>query len=235
MASILLLDDDDTQVVRIGSFLFSRGHQVTISHWQPQVMSSLQHLPIDLVVLDLVSHQGDGMTFCRLMRADPALMPIPILFLIGSVGPPSELDAFNPDADDCLAEPFRLEDLGVRAEALLKRFSPTQLDAALPRLQVGPLALNLRTYEAEIVGMALHLTPMEFSLLRYLMYYAGEVLSSQRLLREVWRYRPNGGTQELVRVHVRNLRMKIRLFSLDPYRIIKTVPHRGYTIPLDLC
>lgn len=235
MASILLLDENETQVTRIWRLLFSKGHQVTISHWDPKAMLSLQQLPLDLAVLDLASHQGNGIAFCRLMRADPALMPVPILFLTDSVGLPEDLDAFNPDADDCLREPFRLEEIELRVEALLKRFSPGGSDTTSSRLQVGPLALDLRTYAAMILDLPLHLTPMEFALVRYLMYYAGEVISSQRLLREVWRYRSNLGTQELVRVHIRNLRMKIRLSSLDPYRIIKTVPHHGYLIPRDLC
>ena len=74
------------------------------------------------------------------------------------------------------------------------------------------------------------LTPVEFRLLHYLMYYPGEIISAERLLREVWGYPPGVGSTELVRTHIKNIRAKLAVSAIDPYRVVRTIPSHGYMI-----
>jgi DNA-binding response OmpR family regulator len=96
-------------------------------------------------------------------------------------------------------------------------------------IQVGPLSLDTRTFEVNAGGKITLLTPVEFELLRFLMAHAGEVISNDRLLKEVWGYPSGVGSPGLVRMYIRKLRLKIEPSPSNPI-YIKTVRRRGYIL-----
>ena len=100
---------------------------------------------------------------------------------------------------------------------------------ATPHLIVGALCLNCRTFDLRVGDRVILLTPAEFALLYYMMSHAGQVLSTEQLLRQVWQYPPGAGRSDLIRAHIKNLRIKIEHDSKKP-EYLKTIGRRGYTI-----
>lgn len=96
-------------------------------------------------------------------------------------------------------------------------------------IEMGSLSLDARTFQVNAGGKIALLTPVEFELLRFLMAHAGEVISNDRLLQEVWGYPPGVGSPGLVRMYIRKLRLKIEPSPSSPI-YIKTVRGRGYIL-----
>lgn len=99
----------------------------------------------------------------------------------------------------------------------------------LTQIEVGPLVLNLKTFELSVGDRLVKPTPVEFELLQFLMRHAGKVFTTEQLLQEVWRYPPGTGSQEVVRAHVRNLRAKLEPNPRQPI-YLRTIGRFGYTI-----
>jgi DNA-binding response OmpR family regulator len=114
----------------------------------------------------------------------------------------------------------------VRRSPRLRRLS---IEARGTPLIVGSLCLNFRTCNLLVGDRVVTLTPAEFELLYYLMSRPGQVLSSEQILRQVWQYPPGTGRPELIRAHIKNLRIKIERNSREP-EYLKTIGRRGYTI-----
>jgi len=96
-------------------------------------------------------------------------------------------------------------------------------------IEVGSLSLDAQTFEVNAGGKIALLTPVEFEVLRFLMTHAGEVISNDRLLQEIWGYPPGVGSPGLVRMYIRKLRLKIEPSPSSPI-YIKTVRRRGYIL-----
>ena len=98
-----------------------------------------------------------------------------------------------------------------------------------PSLTVGALCLNFRTCNLRVGDRVVLLTPSEFELLHYLMSRVGQVLPAEQLLCQVWQYPPGTGRSELIRAHIKNLRIKIERNSREP-EYLRTIGRRGYVI-----
>jgi DNA-binding response OmpR family regulator len=96
-------------------------------------------------------------------------------------------------------------------------------------LIVGALSLNCLTFDLRVGDRVVVLTPAEFALLHYMMSNAGQVLSTEQLLCQVWQYPPGSKRSVLIRAHIKNLRIKIERNSREP-EYLRTIGHRGYTI-----
>lgn len=136
---------------------------------------------------------------------------------------------FGSWAADHVTKPFDIEDLGRRVETVLGGKTPSSLGSTQEVLAIGLLVLDLQKFELRVDGKRVLLTPTEFDLLRYLMEHAGEVVSSQRLLTDVWEYPASGGSSEVVRWYIKRLRDKLAAAG-SPADIIRTVPRRGYVL-----
>ena len=110
----------------------------------------------------------------------------------------------------------------IREKLYLSRAMP-------PRVIVGALCLNCHTFDLEIDRRIIRLTPAEFDLLYYFMSHSGEIFSAEELLCHVWQYPPGAGKSNLVRAHIKNLRLKIEPDPPKPIRLV-TVGRLGYTI-----
>jgi len=231
MASILVVDDDIDVADTIHRSLINKGHSVKVVYNGVEALEAVKLNSPDLIVLDVIMPFMDGIEVCRRLRQDPQTTHIPIIFLTAMDRLDDKLEGFDAGADDYVTKPFDIQELEVRARAVLRR-SLTPAQAEPDVLTVGDLSLNRRTYEARAGSRVSLLTPIEFELLHYLMSHAGEVFSSERLLQEVWEYPGGTGDPALVRMHVKNIRDKIENNPKQP-RFLRTISRHGYTVATD--
>ncbi|NOZ07091.1 MAG: response regulator transcription factor [Chloroflexi bacterium] len=229
MAQILIVDDEPDVAKTIDRGLYRKGFQTIAVHSGVEALKSARRLRPDLIVLDIIMPNMDGLEVCRRLRSDPVLSDIPILFLTAKGKIDDKIEGFKAGADDYLAKPFHLEELSLRVRALLRRSMPRTVTELPTSLQVGDLQLDSRTFEVRVKDRKALLTPVEFDLLYHLMSNAGQVFSSERLLQEVWDFPYDTGSPDLVRMHIRNLRAKVEPDPRQPV-YIRTISRHGYTI-----
>jgi DNA-binding response OmpR family regulator len=174
----------------------------------------------DLVILDLMLPEMDGLTVCRSLRQ---VSDVPILVLTARTGELDKIVGLESGADDYMTKPFSLGELQARLRALMRRAGTRH---AGDEVVSGDLLLNLVSRRAFLAGAELVLSPKEFSLLLELMRHQGAVLSRDLLLTRVWGYDYYGDSRT-VDVHVRWLREKIEPDPARPTRIV-TVRGIGY-------
>ncbi|MFQ5811786.1 MAG: response regulator transcription factor [Anaerolineae bacterium] len=227
MACILVVDDDQDVAGTVERTLRRKDHEVVVAYSGAQALQLIQNQHPDLVVLDIMMPRMDGIEVCQHIRALPNVASVPILFLTAKGKIEDKIEGFEAGADDYLTKPFDLRELELRVKALLRRSLPTEAPKA--PLEVGSLSLDPRTFELSVEDEVLLLTPVEFELFYYLMRHAGEVISTERLLQEVWEYPPGTGDPNLVRAHIRNIRAKIEPSPSNPI-YIQTISRHGYTV-----
>jgi DNA-binding response OmpR family regulator len=170
-----------------------------------------------LVILDLMLPGRDGLSLLRdLHTVRPEL---PVLILSARTDLATKLRGFELGAVDHLSKPFALDELLARARVALRRATVTE---AGNLLRVGEVTLDLARRQALVRGRSTDLSDREFRLLHFLLLHAGEVISRERLLSEVWGYDFNPGSN-VVDVCIRRLRRR-----LGPEAPIETVRHAGY-------
>ena len=177
----------------------------------------------NLIILDLGLPDTSGLEVCREIRA---WSNVPILVLSARHADAEKVQLLDAGADDYLTKPFSTSELQARARALLRR-AATTAGQGEARIVIGDLVLDLTARALTRAGELLHLTPIEWDLLRVLMTHAGRTLTHQLLFREVWADKQFGDAQQYLRVYVAHLRRKIEADSLRP-RYIHTEPGVGY-------
>ena len=217
---ILLVDDEPTLLETLAFNLRAAGYQVVTAGDGAAALEQARSEAPDLVVLDLMLPELDGLTVCRSLRQHS---DVPILILTARTGELDKIVGLESGADDYLTKPFSLGELQARIRALLRRAGSAQ---ASDELRANDLWLNLVSRRAFLEGKELVLSPKEFSLLAELMRHQGAVLSRDLLLTRVWGYDFYGDTRT-VDVHVRWLREKIEQDASRPVRIM-TVRGIGY-------
>jgi two-component system response regulator RegX3 len=179
-----------------------------------------QELP-DLVLLDVMLPDGSGYDVCRQLRERSS---VPIIMLTARGEETDRVVGLELGADDYVVKPFSAREVAARIRAVLRR-ADASVERAGP-LEVGPLQLDPDRRSATLAGDELELTRKEFELLELLMREAGNVVSRERLIDEVWDVNWFGSTKTLD-VHVSSLRRKVGDDSADP-RFIHTVRGVGF-------
>lgn len=228
MNEILVVDDDRDVAQTVRLTLRRRDFAVQLAYSGMEALKMLQHYRPDLIILDVNMPRLDGFEVCRRLRDGERTSEIPIIFLTARIQDEDRIEGFRAGADDYLVKPFNLEELVLRVNAVLRRCQGIPVREK-PRLQVGKLELDSQTYTVTTPEKKAILTPTEFDLLYHLMAHAGQIFSSERLLREVWDFPYNAGSTDLVRAHVRNLREKIEPDPGHP-TFLQTVQRHGYVI-----
>jgi len=217
---ILLVDDEPTLLETLAFNLRSSGYDVVTAADGVAALDVARAESPQLVILDLMLPELDGLTVCRSLRQ---VSDIPILVLTARTGELDKIVGLESGADDYMTKPFSLGELQARIRALLRRASTRQPS---DEMRSGDLLLNLVSRRAYLGERELVLSPKEFSLLAELMSHQGAVLSRDLLLTRVWGYDFYGDART-VDVHVRWLREKIEENPSQPARI-STVRGIGY-------
>ena len=178
----------------------------------------------DLVLLDLMLPQMDGLEVCRSLKGNPATAALPIIMLTAKSEEIDKVIGLELGADDYMTKPFSPRELVARVKAVLRR---SQKEASLPgELVIGRLRFNFSRYEVHMGNTKLELTPKEYELLKMLATNPGTVFTREQLLEKVWGYEYFGDTRT-VDVHVRHLRAKM---AADPITAdaLETIRGFGY-------
>lgn len=252
-ANILVVEDDDNVALTIERCLRRENYKVMLASSGVQGLQLARRRIPDLVLLDVVMPGMDGFTVCKEMRSDPVLSEVPIIFLTARSKEDDRIAGFLAGGDDYLGKPFNLDELMLRIRAVLRRTkiaannipiqkAETQLSSnpvinlttpAVKEVKIKGYTLNVRTFELITPkGLKILLTPVQYDLLFHFMTHPGEIFSPSRLLDEIWDYPSDAGSPDLVRVHIKNLRMRIEEDPSSP-TFIETIPGYGYTVRPD--
>jgi DNA-binding response OmpR family regulator len=227
MAHILAVDDDPDVLGTLQRVLQRENFEVDTVQSGRKALDYLEDRQPDLMILDIIMPEMDGISVCRQVRRDPRFSALPILFLTAKGSTDDIVEGLDVGGDDYVVKPFELAELRARVHALLRRGARSKQPSR--QLQLGNLRLDSDTYQAHVRDQTVQLTTTEHRLLRYFIENADQALSLSHLLQAVWEYPEDAGDPDLVRAHVRNLRAKI---EIDPDRkYIRTIHGVGYMIP----
>jgi two-component system KDP operon response regulator KdpE len=221
------VEDDPNIVDLIRSNLAVRGFDTIVSADGLRALRLLETEAPDIVLLDLMLPEIDGFELCRQIRERSS---VAIIVVSARGGERDKVSALNVGADDYMTKPFSIEELLARINATLRRTRPAGPAETTPEIiTVADLVIDLASQQVTRAGMAVHLTPTEFALLRELAINRGKLLSHAHLLRRVWG-RGYETETEYVRVYIRRLRAKLETSSTP---LIVTQPRAGYRILAD--
>jgi two-component system, OmpR family, KDP operon response regulator KdpE len=219
----VLVVDDEPQIVRaLKIVLRSAGYVVEAAETKTEALALLAARPPDALVLDLVLPDGRGVDVCREVRQWSRL---PILMLSAVGDEREKVRALDAGADDYVTKPFGTDELLARLRAVLRRSADL---GGEPELQIGEVVIDLADRSVTRAGERVHLTPIEFDLLRVLATHQGRLVTHRQLLREVWG--PEYGAEtHYLRVHVAHIRAKLEADPSRP-RYLITEPGVGYRL-----
>jgi two-component system, OmpR family, KDP operon response regulator KdpE len=217
----VLVCDDEPQILRaLRVVLREAGYEVVPAETATEALDRAAVRPPDAAIIDLVLPDGDGIEVCRRLR-EWSQMPIIVLSAIGEEE--QKVRALEAGADDYVTKPFGTRELVARLQAALRRAGGGPDE---PVIQADGLELDLHSRLVRRDGEAVHLTPIEFDLLRTLARNRGRLMTHRALLTEVWGPEWGDDTPTL-RTHIANLRRKIEPRDERP-RLIRTDAGVGY-------
>jgi two-component system alkaline phosphatase synthesis response regulator PhoP len=217
---VLVVDDDAKTVELVKLYLNRDGYQVLTAYDGAEALRLAREGYPDLVVLDLMLPDIDGLAVCRTLRRES---DVPIIMLTARTTDQDKLAGLDIGADDYVTKPFSPKELAARVRAVLRRL-PGQRGPE--EIKTGRLSMNLVTHEALFGGRPLSLTSVEFRLLAILAKEPGRVFSRSSLIEEALGY-DFEGFDRTVDVHILNLRRKLESDPSHP-KYIKTVYGVGY-------
>ena len=219
MAKILVVDDEAVLVKGIRFNLQQEGYQVETGSDGEQAVELAREGSFDLIILDLMMPELDGLEACMEIRA---FSSVPIIMLTARGEDTDKLLGFEYGADDYITKPFGMMEFVARVKAVLRRCARQSEER---ELHCKGLRVNVSRHEVSYQGEVKELTRKEFELLEYLMENKGLVMSRNQILCHVWGYDFDGETRT-VDVHVRTLRQKLG----EAGNLIETVRGVGYRI-----
>jgi DNA-binding response OmpR family regulator len=220
---ILVVEDDQRLARLLQRVLAEERHAVDIAHAGGRGLDLALSGGYDLIILDLMLPDRDGVDVCRSLRAEGIEAPVLMLTARGAVE--DRVGGLNAGADDYLTKPFAMAELLARVNALLRR-RDRAFDVGT-QLTVDGLTMDLLRREVRRDGRVIELTPKEFALLEYLMRNPGMALSRTQIIDHVWRYDLDA-VSNVVDIYIHYLRDKIDRGARAP--LIKTVRGVGYKI-----
>ena len=220
---LLVVEDDPTLADFIAKGLRQAGFVVDLCVDGKDALFRVMTESYDLMIMDRMLPQVDGLTIIRTLRASANQTPVLILSALDDVD--QRVERLAAGADDYLTKPFAFKELLARVQALLRRQAP--VNGLGTQLQVADVLLDLAKQKVWVDGLAVAMQPREIRLLEYLMRHEGQLISRTMLLENVWEYHFDPQTN-IVDVHISRLRQK-----LDKNRsgsLIQTVRGAGYVL-----
>ncbi len=224
MSKIVIIEDEVTLAETLADNLRAEEYEVSLSHDGYSGLSLIRAEHPDLIVLDIMLPDLDGLSVCRIIRRDSTIAQIPIIMLTARGTEVDKIVGLESGADDYIVKPFGLGEFLARVRAVMRRAPNRQ--ASQDELVSGDLRIDLTGRRAYREENELHLSHKEFDLLSELMRNGGAVLHRDTILTKVWGY-DYFGDKRTVDVHVRWLREKIEADPSEPQRIV-TVRSVGY-------
>jgi two-component system OmpR family response regulator len=215
---VLLLEDDDETAVALEKGLVHEGYAVRTSRDVEEALVLIEDESFDFAVLDVMVPGGSGYDVLARLKADKPQIQVLMLTARGAVE--DRVQGLDRGADDYLVKPFAFGELAARLRAMKRRHTPHP-----NQLRFGELRMDLIRRQVSVEERPLDLTPIEFSLLASLLRANGEPVGRQELLRNVWGYEFDPGTN-VIDVHVNRLRRKLEDAGVP--ELIRTVRGRGY-------
>jgi len=228
---ILVVEDEPTLVETLTYNLKRQGYQVsTATDGQTALVKARAEQP-DLIILDLMLPEIDGVEVCRTLRQE---MSVPIIMLTARDAEIDRVVGLEVGADDYVTKPFSMRELMARVRAQIRRQRLIRQEAASSQQKIhapltfGTITIDIDRREVLKSGQPIPLTPREFDLLVFLARNRGLVLSRDLILEKVWGWDFSGGSRT-VDVHVRGLREKLEDDPANPTLIV-TVRGVGYRL-----
>ncbi len=232
---ILVVEDEDDIVRLIMFHLEKEGYLVKSAGSGREALEIISRKPPDLIILDIMLPEMDGLEVCRRLRGNSETASTPVLILSARKEEFDKVLGLELGADDYMVKPFSVRELVARVRAMLRRLEQKNnlnlplKDSTCPQEKIirsADITLYPERHQVTVGGEERNLTHKEFTLLEILMENAGKVLSRQVLLDKVWGYEVELDTRT-VDVHVRYLRQKIEEDPAKPF-YIETVRGVGY-------
>jgi two-component system response regulator VicR len=226
MPARILVVDDEPPIVDLLSYNLRRANYEVISaqDGEEALAKARQEAP-DLIILDLMLPRVDGLEVCRALRRE---RDVPIIMLTARDSEVDRVVGLELGADDYVVKPFSVRELMARVKNVLRRAEPRQAKEVPGLVRAGDLMVDAARHEVRWQGCEVELTALEFDLLYTLARHAGQVLSREQLLAQVWGYDYYGDLR-VVDAAVKRLRAKLRQAAPEP-ELLTTVRGVGYKL-----
>jgi DNA-binding response OmpR family regulator len=220
---ILIVEDEHFLRNLLQVSLEKEGYTVLTAADGLQAMEIFNQETVDLILLDVLMPYMDGFEVCVEVRKRS---DVPIVMLTALNSPDSTVEGFELGADDFISKPFTFKEVNARLQAILRRIQWAQDRHTTMIISHGEIVLNDEEHVVTVRDEAVHLTPIEYQLLHFLMSNPNRAISKEVLFKEVWGYDFTGGTN-LVEVAMRRLREKIEADPSMP-KYLLTIRGAGY-------
>jgi len=220
--NIVVADPDANDRASLGGCLSAAGHDVTIVSSGLDAIAAIERAPFSLVVTAWRLGDMTGFDLARMIKGSANDRQPLILMVSDSNDSPRLSEAVAHGVDDCVTKPFESDDLVARVDLILRR---TGVPPVNGKLRAGPIILDKTSHKVTVDTTEVHLSPVEFRLLNFLMKNPGRVFTRRELLENVWE-RSNHMGQRTVDVHVRRLRAALEPHQCD--QMLHTVRGFGY-------
>jgi DNA-binding response OmpR family regulator len=224
-ARILVVDDEPSIVDMLVYNLRRANYEVVIARDGEEALVKARLEQPDLIILDLMLPRLDGLEVCRALRRE---RDVPIIMLTARDSEVDRVVGLELGADDYVVKPFSVRELMARVKNVLRRAYPPPEAATVDMVRVGGLEVDAGRHEARWLGIEFELTALEFELLHTLARHAGQVLSREQLLAQVWGYDYYGDLR-VVDAAVKRLRAKLRQAAPET-ELVTTVRGVGYKL-----
>ena len=222
--NILVADDEKEIADLIEIYLKNENFTIYKYYSSKTILDDLKRLEIDLAILDVMMPDIDGFELCKKIREN---YNFPIIFVTAKVEDIDKIGGLTIGADDYITKPFQPVELVARVKAQLRRYKKyNQEENNENMIDFRGIVMNNSTYECFLNEEKLNLTPIEFSILWYLLKNRGKVIKTEDLFMEVWKEKYFEKDNNTIMVHIRHLREKMKDTKNPKY--IKTIWGVGY-------
>ncbi|MGV3025475.1 VanR-ABDEGLN family response regulator transcription factor [Clostridium thermobutyricum] len=224
--NVLIVDDEKEIADLIEVYLINEGFNVFKFYSAKEVLEAIYNNKIDLAILDVMLPDGNGFSLCKSIREKYSF---PIIMLTAKEEEIDKITGFTLGADDYITKPFRPLELVARVKAQLRRYTKYNKESLGDKeiLSYKGLVINEKTHKCTLNDNELNLTPTEFSILKILLEEKGNVVSSEKLFKAIWKDEYFSKNNNTIPTHIRHLREKMG-DSIEKPKYIKTIWGVGY-------
>ena len=223
MHRVLVVDDESDVTELLQYRLEQEGYRVATLNDPLGFVAKVREFEPDLMLLDIMMPELSGIQLCRIVRADPSMKDIPVIFLSARGEVEDRIKGLEAGAEDYVSKPFNTNELVLRISKMLKRSVGPSEPAGKSRIEIGGVVIDEDLHQLTVDGKNVLLTATEFRLLKLLMERMGRVQTRDHLLVNVWHYDTDIETRT-VDTHVRRVREKLGQYA----HMIETVRGVGY-------